>query len=190
MEGAFRSLGSILGRSEETWPHTEPQKLSICSVKSNFVVKSLDQGKDLQTLKSCNLQVVQEMKPPTNKTQVKRILGFFSYFREHIKDFANVAQPLTNLTSKKYSGKIHWGELQQQSFEELKRLLCKATVEPLYIVDFAKPFNLFVDASLHTVSAVLTQTGDDGTELPVAFSSTKLSQAQTAWSTIEREGIW
>ena len=84
-------------------------------------------------------------------------------------------------------GKFPWGESQQHSFEELKRLLCKATVEPLYIVDFAKPFNLFVDASLHTVSAVLTQTGDDGTELPVAFSSTKLSQAQMAWSTIERE---
>ena len=47
-------------------------------------------------------------------------------------------------------------------------------MEPLYIVDFAKPFNLFVDACLHTVSAVLTQTGDDGTEVPVAFSSTKL----------------
>jgi len=43
-----------------------------------------------------------------------------------------------------------------QSFEELKRLLCKATGESLYIVDFAKPFNLFVDTSLHTVSAVLT----------------------------------
>ena len=77
------------------------------------------------------LQVVQEMKPPNTKTIVKRILGFFSYFREHIKDFANVAQPLTDLTSKKYSGKIPWGESQQQSFEELKRLLCKATVEPL-----------------------------------------------------------
>ena len=57
----------------------------------------------------------------------------------------------------------------------------------MHIVDFAKPFNLFVDASLHTVSAVLTQTGDDGTELPVAFSRTKLSQAQTVWSTLERE---
>jgi len=55
-----------------------------------------------------------------------------------------------------------------------------------YSVDFAKPFNLFVAASLH-MSAVLTQTGDDGTELPVAFSSTKLSQAQMTWSTIERE---
>jgi len=37
------------------------------------------------------------------------------------------------------------------------------------------------------VSAVLTQTGDDGIELPVAFSSTKLSQALMPWSTIERE---
>jgi len=71
------------------------------------------------------------MKPPTTKTEVKRILGFFSYFREHIKDFANVAQPLTDQTSKKYSGKIPWGESQQQSFEELKRLLCKAMVEPM-----------------------------------------------------------
>jgi len=47
------------------------------------------------------LQVVQEMKPPATKTEVKRIWGFFSYFLEHINDFANVAQPLTDLTSKK-----------------------------------------------------------------------------------------
>jgi len=125
------------------------------------------------------LQVVKEMKPPTTKTEMKRRL-FFSYFREHIKDFANVAQPLTDLTSKKYSGNF-LGRISATKFEELKHLLCKATVEPLYIVDFTKPFNLFVDASLHTVFAVLTQTGDDGTELPVAFSSTKLSQAQMAW---------
>jgi len=62
----------------------------------------------------------------------------------------------------------------------MKRLLCEATVETLYTVDFAKPFNLFDDASLHTVSAVLTQTGDDGTELPAAFSRIKLNQAQMA----------
>ena len=96
------------------------------------------------------------MKPPTTKTEVKRKLALFSHFREHMKDFANVAQPLTDLTAKKYSGKIPWGESRQQSFQELKRLLCKATVEPLYIVYVTKPFNLFVDASVHTVSAVLT----------------------------------
>ena len=41
------------------------------------------------------LQLVQEMKPPTTKTELKRILEFFSYFRKHINDFANVAKPLT-----------------------------------------------------------------------------------------------
>jgi len=62
------------------------------------------------------LQVVQEMKPPTTKTEAKRILAFFSYFREHIKDFANVAQPLTDLTSKKYSGKNPLGRVAGTKF--------------------------------------------------------------------------
>ena len=68
------------------------------------------------------------------------------------------------------------------AFDQLKRLLCKATMEPLYIVH-----NLFVDASGYATSAVLTQTDDNGKELPVAFSSTKLNATQSSWSTIERE---
>jgi len=60
------------------------------------------------------LQVVQEMKPPTTKTEVKRKLALFSHFREHMKDFANVAQPLTDLTSKKYSGKVPWENLSNK----------------------------------------------------------------------------
>ena len=76
------------------------------------------------------------------------------------------------------------------AFDQFKRALCKATMEglePLYIVDFTKPFNLFVDASGYATSAVLTQTDDNGKELPVAFSSTKLNATQSSWSTIERE---
>jgi len=83
--------------------------------------------------------------------------------------------------------KTPWRSIQQQAFDELKRLLCKATTESLYVVDFSKPFNLFVDASGFTTSAVLTQTGPNGIELPVAFSSMKLNETQSKWSTIERE---
>ena len=46
---------------------------------------------------------------------------------------------------------------------------------------------MFVDKSSHSVSAILTQTGPNDVELPVAFASTKLNKTQTAWSTIERE---
>jgi len=127
------------------------------------------------------------MNVPKTKTELRRVVGLFSYFREHY--FAGITKPLTDLTSKRVPAKIPWGPTQQTAFDELKRLLCKATIEPLYVIDFAKPFNLFVDASSYSTSAVLTQTSDDGNgiELPVAFSSTKLTPTQCKWSTIERE---
>lgn len=133
------------------------------------------------------VKAVHDLKIPKTKTELRQILGFFSYFRQHVCDFAAIAKPLTDLTAKNVPGTIPWGEPQQQAFDTLKQALCKATVEPLYIIDFTKPFNLFVDASAFAVSSILTQTGPEGTELPVAFSSSKLTKTQSAWSTIERE---
>jgi len=115
------------------------------------------------------------------------MLRYFSYFREYIETFAGVAKPLTDLTAKQVPANIPWKPIHQHAFDELKRLLCKATTEPLYVIDVSKPFNLFVDASGFSTSFILTQTGPDGTELPIAFSSTKLNATQCAWSTIERE---
>ena len=94
---------------------------------------------------------------------------------------------MTDLTAKQVPANIPWKPIHQHAFDELKRLLCKATTEPLYVIDFSKPFNLFVDASGFSTSSILTQTGRGGTELPIAFSSTKLNTTQYAWSTIERE---
>jgi len=135
------------------------------------------------------LQVVREMEPPKTKKELRRILGFFSHFRGHVQDFARVAIPLTDLTSKRYHIAVSWDESQQQAFDELKCLLQKATEEPLYTIDFSKPFNLFVDASSFMVAAALTQTDPKGNELPIAFSSTKLDATQNKWSTIEKEAL-
>ena len=105
------------------------------------------------------------MNAQQTKTELRQILGFFSYFREHIQNLAGIAKPLTDLSAKHVPAKVPWGSIQQQAFDELKRLLCKATTEPLYVVDFSKPFNLFVDASGFATSAILTQTGPNGIEL-------------------------
>jgi len=75
------------------------------------------------------------MKMPQTKT--------FSYFREHIPNFAEIAKPLTDLTAKRVAAKIPWHSGQQQAFDELKRLLYKSTIEPLHIVEFSKPFRSF-----------------------------------------------
>ena len=130
---------------------------------------------------------VQYLKTPETKTQVRQILGFFSWFRDYIPDFATHAKALTDLTAKRIPNKIPWREAQQKAFDKLKTLLCEATEKPLSIVDFNKPFNLFVDASDYAIAGILTQTDDQGKEKPIAFASHKLSDTQKAWATVEKE---
>jgi len=64
---------------------------------------------------------------------------------------------------------IPWEAPQQMAFEQLKESLKRATEEPLYPVDFDKPFHFFVDASQHTVSSAMTQIDEEGRHLPIAF---------------------
>jgi len=46
---------------------------------------------------------VHELKEPESKLQVRQIVGFFSFFREYIPNFATICKPLTDLTSKRVS---------------------------------------------------------------------------------------
>ena len=56
------------------------------------------------------------MTPPQNKRQVRQILGFFSFFRDYIPNFAEIAKSLSDLTSKRVSGRIPWGVVQNKAF--------------------------------------------------------------------------
>ena len=51
---------------------------------------------------------VENMSIPINKKQVRQILGFFSYFREFIFDFAQQAYHLSELTKKERHDKVIW----------------------------------------------------------------------------------
>ena len=134
------------------------------------------------------LAVMDKMCPPKTKTELKRLLGFFGFFRDHIRNYAEVSKPLTELTFKRFRTNIPWETSQQKAFERLKGLVKEATEEPLHLVDFDKPFYLFVDASQHTVSSAMTQIGD-GKHLPIAFSSTKLNDTQKKWAIIEKKRL-
>ena len=135
------------------------------------------------------LSVVKDMPKPQSKTELRRLLGFFSFFREHIPNFARLAKPLTDMTSKKVPNKIPWEATHDQALEILKHELCLATERSLHIVDFDKPFDLFVDASEQAVGGALTQVDNAGVRNPVAFCSMKLNDTQRRWSTIEREAF-
>ena len=114
-------------------------------------------------------------------------MGFFSYFRDSIPNFAALAQPITDLTKKSKSNKIQWGKTDQRALDQLKSALHEATENVLYIIDTNKEFTLLVDASDHTVAGVLTQFSDEGFERPIVFFSWKLTTKQQGWSTVEKE---
>ncbi len=139
------------------------------------------------------VEAIQSLKPPETKRQVRQILGMFSYFQEYIPRYADIAKPITDLTSKRIPNRIPWGQSQQLAFETLKDMLCKAVLNPLHIIDLSMPFNLYVDSSDYATGALLTQPTPDGMEQPVAMASSKLTNTQRNWAVIEKEAyaaIW
>jgi len=55
---------------------------------------------------------------------VRQILGFFSYFRDYIPRFSELAKPLTDLTGKRVPSRVPWGQREQRAFDVLKAKLC------------------------------------------------------------------
>ena len=137
------------------------------------------------------LRAIESIEAPTTKTNLKSALGLFNYYRDYIKNYAELAKPLTDLTKKKVPENIPWSDVEENAFQELKSLLCKAPT--LYTPRIEKPFTIQCDASSYGVGACLSQRDDEGKLRPISFASQKFTTAQQNWSTIEREAyavVW
>jgi len=62
------------------------------------------------------------MKIPTTKKEVKQLLGFLSYFRTYIKDYAEIAHPTRELTKKDVPNHIKWTDEHQHAFARLQNV--------------------------------------------------------------------
>ena len=164
-------------------------KSSFARKQVTFVGHVVGSGKiDTDPVK---VATVRDMKPPATKQEVKRLIGFLSYFRSFIPSFAQTAKVLTDLTRKDVPNRVPWEAVHQRAFEKLRSDLCNAVT--LHTIDFNRDFGLLVDASTCSVGCCLIQWSEDGTEQPVAFASSKLNETQSRWATIEREAfavIW
>ncbi len=101
-----------------------------------------------------------------------------NYYRDMWKHRSHVLAPLTSLTSINIPWK--WGEEQSKAFKNAKQIL--STEVLLAFPVFDKPFTIHTDASHRQLGAVISQ--DDR---PIAFYSRKLNDAQTRYTTTERE---
>ena len=80
--------------------------------------------------------------------------------------------------------KFEWVEAQESAFQHLKTKLMNQTT--LQYPDFSKEFVLTTDASNLGLGAVLSQ-GQIGKDLPVAYASRSLNNAELHYTTSEKE---
>jgi len=89
---------------------------------------------------------------PKMVRDVRKFLGLVNYYRQFVKDFAKLAQPLNNLIRKEKTWK--WGVEQQEAFEQLKMVF---TSRPLLVApDLDKELRVEADASNFATGGVLS----------------------------------
>ena len=132
---------------------------------------------------------IKEWPQPKSVKQVRQILGLTGFLRRYIKNYAQIAQPITNLLQG-YSNKKHkkavnlklekekfvWGKEQEQAFQELKMKIAEDVT--LAFPNFNQPFRLNCDASRNGLGAWIEQEQPDGKYRPIAFASRKTSNAE------------
>ena len=119
---------------------------------------------------------------PQNVKELRSFLGFSSYYRRFVRNYATIAAPLHALT--KDGQKFQWSAQCQEAFKCLKAALAHSPV--LQYPDPQQPFVLDTDASDHGIGAVLSQT-IDGEERVVAYYSRSLSAPERNYCTTRKE---
>ena len=117
--------------------------------------------------------VVKTWPEPANITELRSFLGFCSYYRRHIENFAEIVKHLHKLTQKDKT--FSWSDSCQQAFETLKHKLVSAPI--LAHPDFMQPFILDTDVSGTSIGAVLSQM-QDGHERVIAYASRRLTKSE------------
>ena len=133
------------------------------------------------------LRAISDYPTPKSVKDVRSFVALCSYFRKHVPHFASISAPLNALTRKGVHFK--WSEECEAAFVKLKDALVNSDV--LAYPQFSNdcPFIVATDASDHGIGGWISQEDDDGNRRPIAFYSRTFSNAESNYSTIEKEAL-
>ena len=115
------------------------------------------------------MRAISDFPVPTCKRQLMRFLGMVGYNRKFCNNFSAIAEPLTNLISKRT--KFVWNNDCQKTFVIIKTILKNEPV--LSASNFAEELKMAVDAGDTGAGSNLLQENSYGLYHPVCYFSKK-----------------
>ena len=182
-EGHLENLEQIFQRLRSSGISLKLSKCVFASEQVNFLGFSL--SREGIKPQSRLTDAIEQFQCPSNKKELKGFLGLAGFYRAFIPNFANISQPLNELTGENVP--FQWSTRCENAFVTLKKALSSEPV--LKFPDFGQEFIVEVDASNYAVGGVLSQFGADKKLHPVAYFSTALQKSQQNWSATTKEAF-
>ncbi|GJX32702.1 reverse transcriptase domain-containing protein [Tanacetum coccineum] len=150
-------------------------------VKEEIVLGHKVSGSGIEVDKA-KIKAIFNLPYPTNVRSIRSFLGHVGFYRRFIKDFSQIACPMTQLLVK--DTQFNFSAECIQAFDKLKRKLTQAPIKTK--PDWSLPFEVMCDASDYAIEAVLGQRIDKHFK-PIHYASKTMNKAQENYTTIEKE---
>ena len=180
VEQHFNRLRQVLTRLRQANLKLKPDKCHILQDEVLFLGHTV--SKHGVQPSPINVEKILAWAVPTSTKEVRQFLGMATYYRRFIQNFAKIAAPLSELTSKNVE--FHWGEESQQAFDRLKSALVGPEVMAYPLND--GEFILDTDACDNAIGAVLSQI-QNGSEKVVAYASRTMSKCERNYCVTDKE---
>lgn len=128
------------------------------------------------------VRAIRDWPTPQTVDDVRSFLGMVGYYRKFVRNFSDIAGPLTHLL--KQGVRFQWTAELDKSFRALIHAITSAPT--LILPDPNLPYVVTADACGYGVGACLMQDQGKGLQ-PIAFLSKKLSDAELKYPNHERE---
>ncbi|MBW0514579.1 hypothetical protein O181_054294 [Austropuccinia psidii MF-1] len=126
---------------------------------------------------------------PQNKKEMISLLGFFSYYRKHLEDFAIGVKSLYRICDQQTVFEMTQERIK--AYEKIKKALTEAPL--LLMPDWNIPFNFYIDAcgdglgeALHQVQII----DDKPTDGPVCYISRQIQPIEARYGASQMECLY
>ena len=143
--------------------------------------------------KANKMETIKTWRWSVSNKNLRSMKGMFSFYRQHVPHYAEIVEPLQLLLNESPPARnsqvandtnLQWDTIHDEALSNLKEKLAEPVL--LYHLSPDGTLTLTTDASDKAIGGLLHDNRKDGTSVPLAFFSRKLSVAERNYSVFDK----